>query len=453
MNLTLLLPWFPIILAVGVAGRLLGKTRGIGIGIACALFWIVLAQAGSNHAVWTDPWIVVSLITGSLAIIAMGAWSADVALDGTPTAVNSTPTTSANAPRTAATTSAPDPRDGAPPEDLDWAFDQFNDWLETHRHDRNPWPAFDGFLRSVLNRCCGATHVKPYRVLTDSDELVPLTDADSLGNPPALSARGGILGHVSTTGRSFLADDPGHGEFVDRLARASSDPPAWCFAVRSGTCRIGVVTVGRLDIAPEHHRAVLRTAEGLVNLWWALVAEACRCRETEIVDPASGVLTRDAFLAASETTLRESYALGEPVAMAAVALEHLRELNDTGRWDLANELVREVCGEIRRKLRLDDCVGRFDGSRFLLLLRRVDSELASLIVSQLMRQLTDLCADEQRWGVSVVVRCGVVGSGNGQPGVRDLITRAIECCHDARRDNIVIASDLGSPSVSAEAVV
>ena len=250
MNLTLLLPWFPIILAVGVAGRLLGKARGIGIGIACALFWIVLAQAGSNHAVWTDPWIVVSLITGSLAIIAMGAWSADVALDGTPTAVNSTPTTSANAPRTTATTSAPDPRDGAPPEDLDWAFDQFNDWLETHRHDRNPWPAFDGFLRSVLNRCCGATHVKPYRVLTDSDELVPLTDADPLGNPPALSARGGILGHVSTTGRSFLADDPGHGEFVDRLARASSDPPAWCFAVRSGTCRIGVVAVGRLDIAP-----------------------------------------------------------------------------------------------------------------------------------------------------------------------------------------------------------
>ena len=117
MNLTLLLPWFPIILAVGVAGRLLGKTRGIGIGIACALFWIVLAQAGSNHAVWTDPWIVVSLITGSLAIIAMGAWSADVALDGTPTAINSTPTTSANAPRTAATTSAPDPRDGARPEE------------------------------------------------------------------------------------------------------------------------------------------------------------------------------------------------------------------------------------------------------------------------------------------------------------------------------------------------
>ncbi len=43
MNLTLLLPWFPIILAVGVGGRLLDRARGAGLGLLSTLFWILLS--------------------------------------------------------------------------------------------------------------------------------------------------------------------------------------------------------------------------------------------------------------------------------------------------------------------------------------------------------------------------------------------------------------------------
>ena len=109
---------------------------------------------------------------------------------------------------------------------------------------------------------------------------------------------------------------------------------------------------------------------------------------------------------------------------------------------MADDLVREVADALRRKIRTDDRLGRFDGSRLILLLRRVDSELASLIVSQIMSRLTALCADESRCGTAVTVRCGVAGSGTEEVGLRALISRALAQNRRARLENSSIASDL-----------
>ncbi len=130
------------------------------------------------------------------------------------------------------------------------------------------------------------------------------------------------------------------------------------------------------------------------------------------------------------------------MACAVFALEGLREINDSGRWEVADDLVREVADTLRCKIRTDDRIGRFDGSRIVLLLRRVDSELASLIVSQIMARLSVLWADESREGVHVTIRCGVAGSGTDQVELRALISRALAQCRRARIENTSIASDL-----------
>ena len=141
------------------------------------------------------------------------------------------------------------------------------------------------------------------------------------------------------------------------------------------------------------------------------------------------------------------------MVVAAIALEGLREVSDSGRWEVADEVVREVSNVLRRKMRMDDRVGRFDGSRFLLLLRRVDSELASLIVAQFMSRLTGVCRNHGRWHGVVEVRCGVAGSGTERPDLRTLVFRALAQCRRARLENTPIASDLGPISVMNGAVV
>ena len=53
MTLALLLPWFPILLAVGVGGRLLGRSRGLFMGVLCALFWVMVIQSSVGAEIAT----------------------------------------------------------------------------------------------------------------------------------------------------------------------------------------------------------------------------------------------------------------------------------------------------------------------------------------------------------------------------------------------------------------
>ena len=443
--LTLLLPWFPIILAVGVGGRLLGRAHGLVMGFFCALFWIVLVQASAGVRIWDDPWSIATIVTGAVAIAAMGGWSGERALEK--------PIQDTTISGSASDAARPwlEERDTAL-ERLSAAIDQFDEWLEEHRNDQSPWTRFDEFVRSMLYRCCKATHVRPYRVTGDGEELIALREVDESIDVEPLSARRGIVGHVVTTGRSYLLGDVAQGDLVDKLAEESSEPIVWSFPIRQGTRRLGVVVVGQLDITPQHCQLPLRCAEKLINQFWCTLVETARSRSASEADPVSGLPSRPQFLHAAEQSLSESYRQGEPVAVAVIALEGLRELSDSGRWEVADELVREVSALLRRKVRTDDRLGRFDGSRLILLLRRVDSELASLIVRQTMSRLGALCGEKGRWRATVTPRCGVAGSGTEEPDLPTLVTRALGACRRARMDGAMIANDLETALPVGESV-
>jgi diguanylate cyclase (GGDEF)-like protein len=458
VNLSLLLPWLPVILAAGVGGRLLGRPRSLGLGIVCALFWIVLGQASGGATLWAHPMQIALLLTGGVAIVAMGAWAGEMA--GTEGEVGGASNAGRSArakPRDSSERAAPVPgaNESLATEQLaltslSIVFSQFSEWLEDHRDDPDPWPKFDEFLRAVMYQTCRATHVRPYRLLDEDEDLIPLRESEITAGVQRVSSRRGIVGHVVTTGRCYIAGDMSQGELVRQLADESEGTVAWCFAVTHGRHRIGLVTVGELGIVLEKNMALLGIMQDMVRLFWSMLCETCRSRSADTDDPVSRLLTREAFLREADQTIQEAYDQGEPVALAVIALEQLRQLNDTGRWSTADELVREVSAVIRQKVRAEDRLGRFDGSRFLVLLRRVDSDLATLILEQLVARLDDLCGDTARWRASIQVRCGLAGSGMEKPELPALISRAVGLCHRARREGEVIACDL-RPTLASRA--
>ncbi len=254
----------------------------------CALFWIVLVQTSAGLEVWGDTWNVMTMISGAVAIVAMGYWSglSSVAVDRTHgRRMDGTTQSGPSGNGTGGETSNSGETQTPQLQQLTWAIDRFDEWLEANRNESDPWSRFDELVRSVLYHCCRATHVRPYRLRAEGQELIPLREPDPLVETEHLSARGGIVGHVVTTGRSYISGDHVQGELVEQLAANSGrqegpgNPPiVWCFAVRRGTRRLGAVTAAQLDIPPECNRALMRAVERLISQFWCALSEAVRSR-------------------------------------------------------------------------------------------------------------------------------------------------------------------------------
>lgn len=437
MTLTLLLPWFPILLAVGVGGRLLGRTRGFALGFLSAMFWVVLVQASAGTGIWRDPWTLVTVLVGAVAIFAMGGWSGQHDAES----VGRSEGVAAAEVQQLGVSAGGHAVVGL--EQIASVIERFDDWLTEHRYDRDPWPDFAEFIRGVLYRCCNATHVKTFRLLNDGTELQTLRQPDPFDEPERISTGEGVIGQVATSGRSWVA--------VASAPAAQREPGiSWCFPISRGARRVGVVAVGKLGVDPVASASLLKAVSHLVGQFWNTLSEVGQSRSAAQEDPISGLYTRQAFLHVAQQSLRESYHLDEPVAVAVVTVQGLRELNDAGRWEVADELIRAVGDLLRRKMRLDDRIGRFDGSRFIWLLRRVDSSLAQMIARQVVSRIKLICADPDRWHASISVRCGLTGTGTEKPDLRTLVSRALVQSHRARVDGVEFLTDLPpDPSVGA----
>lgn len=447
MKPALLFTWFPLLLGVGIGARLIGQARGFGLGALAALFWIVLVQAEGGVGLWRDPWQVSALAAGAFVLVMMGGWSGQ--------------NDARNSARSAENTTTGEEAKRAAAEDVErWgrmgtAFEQFDDWLSRHAHERNPWPKFAEFVRGVLYECCQATHVKCFRFMQATEDLRDLDDAGGPASSISLSARS-VREQVFQTGQSFLAGLvlTSEADLSDAALplqagyERAGAKPAWCFAIGRSGQRLGLVTAEQFGPgAPP--RSYLMAVEKLVESFWVHLLEVNLNRMAGDEDPVSGLLNRQAFLRSADAALRQCFDQGEPVALAVVGVQGLRQLNDAGRWELADELVQEIGRTLQSRARLDDRLGRFDGSRFIWLLRRVDGELARLILRHVMGRLEQVCSSEQ-WGVQAGAYCGLAGSGKGKADLRRLVTAALQLSQRARVEGTTLVSDQASSPAPME---
>ena len=440
MSGVLAFEWVLMMIVAGVAGRWRGLLSGGIVAACCAGFWVALFLVIGHETGNLNTGSIGILTAGALAILGIAAGTGRHA--GRP-----------KPPPVAATGRDTAPRTNPPPSDvrrLGEALQQFDDWLERYRHDADPWPEFDEFLRSLLHQHCGAVRVKPYRVLSEGDAPVPLRAAESAHTNDFVLTPDGVMGYILRTGQSWLADDPACRAEVPDAAATGHGPIAWAFPVRQAGNTIGAVTVGELPAPAENadrFRDLLRTMELLVSQCWTMLLEVCRSRVGATTDPASGLLTLTAFTEAAERVWNEARRRGEPMAVLVIAAEGLRTLEEGGRWTQAGLLVSRAGNLLALRCRENDLLARFDESRFLMLLRRVDLDLAALIANELLQKLTAATADVPNSRL-VRFRGGIAIGAGARPDLGNLISQAVEQCHLARRRDLpLLATEVASEAV------
>jgi len=324
--------------------------------------------------------------------------------------------------------------------------ESFLAWYEQGLAEADPWNSFDQLVREMLTEQVGAVRVRCYQVLPGDQQLRSLSHAGTSGD--GRCARSGLLGHVATTGREFVAGDKAHGELVDQLAQDGHEPWDWVYPIREESQTVGLLAVGKLPpttVLDEGRRKQLST---LITVFWKFVSCVERLGIAEKTDKASGLLTRGDFLASGMRALGESYREKEPVVLAVLGLEGLRGLDDVGRWGDHDALVEKIGLVIKGRMRTDDIIGRFSDDRFVLLLRRLDSSLGRLIAAKIQataqEEIEQLGSVSERLGV----RVGLTGSGFRQESLERLLASAFEAVERARNEDVGLYCDLPSRAES-----
>ncbi len=308
----------------------------------------------------------------------------------------------------------------------------FDDWVRDWQDEPGRWMAFDQFIRTQLREIAGAGRIRCYRLVQHGEELESLTPTKE-PNADRISARDGIYGYVVSRGHRYIRDDALLGPTVHSLANRSSDPLSWCFPVRHEAGTFGLICVGsvRGDVAADI--ALQESLGGVISLLWGRLIDREETILARKIDQGSGVLSRSHFFKAAEQTLSDGYASHEPTMAMVLAVEGMRRLDDAGLWDVRDTAVVAAGRAIRNKLRSDDLVGRFCDDRFVVLMRRLDTALGRMIAEKLVDAVQELMNQACAGVAEVVVRCGLAGTGQQHPTLKQLLGQAFEAVNEGRR--------------------
>jgi len=284
-------------------------------------------------------------------------------------------------------------------------------WLERgtgrQRHADGPsWATFDEFLCTLLQDRLGASGVRAWAVSTDGQQLQSLADdggatSTSLGELPERVAA------VVRSGRVYVAEpsDAAAGSPPNPSAdgeaprgAALAQPWAWLLPLQIDGRPRALVAAARVDHPHGRTLALAEAVRHQLQLLWSHMSVLRALVSQMRTDAPSGMLNRIELLAQLEQLVRESVREQEPVLVLALAIEGMRRLDDTGRWDDRDSLVERLAWVLRHKVRSDDLLGRFADDKFVIVLRRVDAELGAVVVEKLIHAVravvTELSSSE-----------------------------------------------------------
>ena len=193
--------------------------------------------------------------------------------------------------------------------------------------------------------------------------------------------------------------------------------------------------IGRVDLALVGSVLVGRvllyciTASILGAFAEAHQAVQSRLRDLASLDPLTKVSNVARFY--DEMGLME--AQNETFAVLLVDVDDLKVLNDRFGHQVGSAAIRTVANSLRQVVRASDCVARFGGDEFVMILKGADRAGAQIVVNRLRSVL----AEQELQGApeaAVTVSVGVAMFGEDGTNSEELLAHADEAMYEDKRE-------------------
>jgi diguanylate cyclase (GGDEF)-like protein len=165
-----------------------------------------------------------------------------------------------------------------------------------------------------------------------------------------------------------------------------------------------------------------------------------RLRHLARHDHLTGAYNRREIESVLEVAWHQHRRLGNGLAVALVDIDHFKRLNDTLGHARGDHALVHVANLLRERTRPYDCVGRWGGEEFLLVMVGADAATAVQVCERLR---ADLCeSSATALGMPLTVSIGVAAASDDDVSAAALIERADRAMYEAKaagRDRVCLA--------------
>jgi diguanylate cyclase (GGDEF)-like protein len=164
--------------------------------------------------------------------------------------------------------------------------------------------------------------------------------------------------------------------FMTRARAINPAEPIYILLTTAKNLDEGIEPTGMDDIIQRPFKAAdlknrVAMAERIISLASHLAVARDQLENQAVFDELTGFLGRKAFLRQSAAELERSRRASLPMSMIALDIDNFKIINDTFGSETGDQVLQVVAQTIREKSRPYDCIGRWAGDEFLLVLAGV----------------------------------------------------------------------------------
>ena len=156
-------------------------------------------------------------------------------------------------------------------------------------------------------------------------------------------------------------------------------------------------------------------------------------------DELTGLFNRRRISDEMEKLIAVSERYNSIFSIAMIDIDHFKKINDTYGHNTGDEILRELAGLIKSKLRTSDLIGRWGGEEFILVLPNTTPEDSGILLSRLQKDISNhsFCN-----GIKIAFSAGICGflSGTSLNQLIDCADRALYNAKENGRNRTEIFS-------------